>query len=1329
MIVDEDSEDFLSVKETAKRLGVHENTVRNWARQGVLASAKVPGTSFLRFDARDVERLMERRGSPTASVEEERRTIGPELVDATQLSQWASTRNAQHKFPELMRRLLAATPGVTNIAVRAGEGVAAPGWDGRADSEGSSFLPNGSLCFEFGVDARPKTKAEEDFRKRRDDPAGVDLSRSIFIFATPRRWATAAKWASEKRAEGVFADVRVLDADDLEGWLQQAPAVHHWISEQLGRRPQDAETLEQWWKRFQSRTAPPLPAALFLAGRASESQQLSEFLAGQPQVLAVQSTWRDDALAFVWASIEKFTEAGKGPQPPLVVSSADAWNRLVAQRGRMTLLPLFDGADLSAVGRAGHHVVISLGWEQVTSGDHINLPRIDRDEATEALGDCGLPESEDAYHLSALARRSLPALVRRLARTPAHARPTWSLPPDGSVLAPLVLIGAWTGSENDTAIVGHVAGKPWKEVEPLLLRWRSVDDPPFVRPGTQWHLASAQEAFALLRDLLSAADIARWEETAAAVLLEKDPRLDLAPDERPMASLTGAIRKHSSTLRGGLAQGVALLAMADDAPMSDGISGTDHARGLVGRILHEANEDMSGKTWASLADELRLLAEASPHAFLDAVHEDLDRPEPVLRQMFQDTDRRSVLFSSSPHSGLLWALEVLCWSPDFLLEASRALARLAAIDPPEGRLSNRPKNSLAEVFVGWIRHTGASTKAKVEALEQIAREMPDVAWELLLAIWPSSHATSSPPSSPRFRDWKPESRGVAVAEWAEFVKEIVRLAIGLASRDAEHWAKMVERLGLLPPEQRELILDGLNEISEYEGLGPEAQLTLWERTDREVARHRRHQSADWAMSEDLLVRMEAIAARLEPKSDVARHAFLFDWRPDLPGTKKDEDEYDALLSQLRQDALEESIKDGTLDGIRAIASRARAVNALGWELAEIVPAEMAGELLEWLESEDPPTRAVAEGWAARMNQDKGIDWLRATLARPDMQGLSRRKALVLQAPATKETWDLLAEVDDDLYSAYWESASVWRVRSQDTERAVKELLRHGRPWQAVDLLTAVLHDLGDENGDKVAPETIARVLDQALSSEPRDTPSQSPGYEIGVLLDYLEAQNFSTVHLVRYEFAFFPLLEDYRQPHALYAALGHQPDLFVDFVKRVYRGKKEPPRQLGEEETAKVHNAWRVLEEWRRVPGANDDGTIDPKLLDQWINEARLALSEADRADIGDEQIGAVLSASHEDMDGVWPAKPVRQLIERIGSTSLETGIHTGVVNSRGITSRGVYDGGDQERELAEKYRDWARRCQGTWPRTSRVLRSLAETYEREARRHDISAEISGDTE
>ena len=68
------------------------------------------------------------------------RSNNPELVTAVEIQQWADRDHAKTSFPELMRRLLAQTPGITNLDIRAHEGVAAPGWDGAASSAGSTYL-------------------------------------------------------------------------------------------------------------------------------------------------------------------------------------------------------------------------------------------------------------------------------------------------------------------------------------------------------------------------------------------------------------------------------------------------------------------------------------------------------------------------------------------------------------------------------------------------------------------------------------------------------------------------------------------------------------------------------------------------------------------------------------------------------------------------------------------------------------------------------------------------------------------------------------------------------------------------------------------------------------------------------------------------------------------------------------------------------------------------------------------------------------------------------------------------------------------------------------
>lgn len=112
---------------------------------------------------------------------------------------------------------------------------------------------------------------------------------------------------------------------------------------------------------------------------------------------------------------------------------------------------------------------------------------------------------------------------------------------------------------------------------------------------------------------------------------------------------------------------------------------------------------------------------------------------------------------------------------------------------------------------------------------------------------------------------------------------------------------------------------------------------------------------------------------------------------------------------------------------------------------------------------------------------------------------------------------------------------------------------------------------------------------------------------------------------------------------------------------------------------------------------------------------------------IGDEVIGQSFAYSPVGSVGNWPAEPVRDLLEAIGSRELGNGFILGRLNSRGVTTRGVYDGGDQERTLAKQYRDWSARTMTDWPRSARVLKSIVESYERDAQCEDIEAELDAD--
>ena len=1330
--MDVEPETLLSVRETAKQLGVHENTVRNWAREGVLPDARLPGSRFLRFRQRDVKRLIAQRGVRVPSLQIERRAMNPEFATANQLKQWPSTdsRDAQENFPELIRRLLVETPGITNISIRSGDGVALPGFDGRADSTGTAFLPPGELVFEFGVDERPSGKATEDYGKR---VASVP-SPKVFVFITPQRWAGGPAWAEERKREGSFADVRVIDADDLEGWLRIAPGAHHWISEHLGLHPRHAVSLDTWWERFSRSTNPQLPERLFLAGRHQQVNELIERANKPPALTVIESEWIDDCLAFVYASLR---EQVGGIVPltgtAIVVSSVKAWDSILGQPGEAILIPTFAGADIALANDKGHHVIAPIDRSGASRlPPNLSLPRPGRQEAAEALQGVGV-EFDRSHRLAALGRRSLPALRRHLALDPRIIRPDWARAPEALILAPMMLVGAWTSDPDDVALLENVTGQPWQSIEPILNRVSDSGDPLLRKVGTTWTLVSSEEAFLLLRTSLSQNAVERWAEAATQVLAEPDPVLDLEADERAMAAIRGIQRRYSPTLRQGVARGLALLgAMGADVELEDGSTLSDVAAATVQRLLERANADDTGRLWHQLAEALPLLAEAGPDVFLRAVEDDLSRRSPVLLNMFQEEGEGTVsLGPSSPHPHLLWALETVCWSAEHLVDGVRGLARLAQLEPG-GKSGNRPIASLTSILSGWIRHTSASLDERLHAIDAVYRVADEIGWKLTLDLWPTDHAFITPPSAPHFRDWKPTKTSVPMGEWIAFTHATVDRAIDHAGVDAGRLAQLADGLAAVPPDDRDRIMALFENLVQEDVLDSEARLVLWERLHELLGRHEQFATATWALPPSLRTRLSDLTARLEPRSDPQRFAYLFDWHPDLPGVDgSDFETHAARLRHLRGEALHSVL--ALPDPVKGLANLARRVGApaqFGWALAELDEIGLP-ELRSWFSSSEPTLKEAAATWARRRMGIRDSEWFAQALREPGFEG-EARQILLLNAPPTRDTWQALREspVKED-EQTYWTTARLDVVPLGDVTEALEQLISHNRAWAAIEVASFAIRQAQqkeNEHSTEVSSELIVKVLDAAFDQKPQKADlSSMTGYNIGQLLDYLGKTEGLDETVARYEYGFFRILEHHREPTVLNRLLATQPELFVTLVTRAYRSKRESRRELIDAERDQATQSWWVLHEWKGFPGRREDGSLDPGMMADWVKAARLALSEADRSDIGDELIGGAFAHSPTGDDGAWPAEPVRDLLESIGSRELENGIALGKLNSRGFTSRGIYEGGHQERQLAHQYREWSKVTRARWPRTARVLRDLAESYERQARREDVEAELDAD--
>jgi Helix-turn-helix domain len=1312
--------EYLTVREAARRFGVHENTIRNWSKRGILKAVTLPDSRYRRFRVKDVERVEEQREVQRAS-----RGKAPELVDADFLDAWGG-RRAQEVFPAVVQRLLASTPGIIGLNVRAGEGIGAEGWDVEIDrATGNSWVPPGASRWELGSNEGPAEKAQAEYRKRTKNPLGADPSTTCFVFATPKRWRKAQEWERRRCAEREWRDVQVIDADRLAAWLQTMPEIHLWLSEEVGLHPLEVRSLEKWWDRLSAQTRPPLSTRLVLAGRDEARDDLVRLISrGSPAAIGVRATSAEEALSFVAGSLlESRDEVGR---QVVMVQTPEAWERLSLSDSPMILVAGTDAdVDVPAAVARGHHAILTVRPGDQAALEIIELPRLDRVAVSESLEQIGLPH-ERSYRLAGLAYRSFPALLRHPQLAVAtRSSPPWGKQPQARLLAPIMLVGSWTSREADQGIVAQVANTTWEEVERQLKTWGGGGDPPFVQVADHWRVASPEGAWAVLAENLDPTNLRRFAQAAEEVLGETDPSYELPEEERPFANLRGADRKYSSTLRKGLAQGLALLgAFGEDQSFPDGSSARDRARRLISILFENANKDQSGLLWCSLSNELPLLAEAAPDEFLTGLEDGIKGPDPVVRGIFKDGTQSSALFPSSPHSSLLWALETISWSADHFGRAALALARLVEIDDPRGQLGNRPDASLRSLFLPWFPQTSASLDDRVRVLDRILERHPKVGWQLQLDLLPKTHDTTSPLSSPRFRTWTPSEQGADLEEQLQAIAALTERVVQAAGGDLRRWAQLVEPLNALPQTQREQVIAGLERLPLDEA-APTDRLILWRELVDEIGRHRAYPEAKWSLDDAALKRLDAIASKAEPQQFVERHARLFDWHPEL-GTAEERQDYatwQQTVATARAEAIREVVKTAGFDGLKRLAMESPLPRQVGISAAEVMGEEFKADMLKELGGPDGSAE-MASGWIAYLARDHGDKWITSILKESGELPADSQVRLFLALPPKAGVWKLLGQVEAAVATKYWSLMDPLFVEAVDTATCVEHLLEHERPWVALDLLSLRCGET--ERKDRPDPALVERVLDPALQSDSPDRiRGASVGYEVGVLLDYLEESGADPEVLVKLEWSYFPVLEDGRRtPRALYAALAEEPDLFVGLVRRVFRAKHTPrKRNPSEHEVAQARHAWEVLNAWRTVPGGGDGEKIDPRHLRNWVRKARLALEDADRLEIGDEQIGQLLSGSPPGKDGIWPAEPVRDLLEEIGSPDLESGLQVGRYNSRGITSRGPYDGGDQERALSEQYSEWASATRERWERTSRVLQGLADGYLRDARREDAAAQ------
>jgi len=326
-----------------------------------------------------------------------------------------------------------------------------------------------------------------------------------------------------------------------------------------------------------------------------------------------------------------------------------------------------------------------------------------------------------------------------------------------------------------------------------------------------------------------------------------------------------------------------------------------------------------------------------------------------------------------------------------------------------------------------------------------------------------------------------------------------------------------------------------------------------------------------------------------------------------------------------------------------------------------------------------------------------------------------------------KSWEAAAS-NHDLAQVYWTHFGITGLGADfaHIEHVGRGLIEVGRFGDA-------LHFIGIYGRRNAIPTTTraemtAEILDHLLNAQDQIQSTGLRDYHFTEAFKRLEAHvaPLGPERVANLEWAYLGALGFEPSVPTLSETLATDPEFFAELICLLYGSSAESEPELTGDERAQrdrtATNAYSMLDAWDRPPGTAG-GIMDAALLREWVLAMRERLEPTGRLKHGMRHLGDILSKAPPDAAGVRPGEVVRDLLEDLQSDDLEEGLYLAIVNGRGVTTRSPDEGGEQEKRLAEQYSAVAAKITDDSPRSAALMRRVATSYEREARRNEDQAE------
>lgn len=1333
-----------SVTNAAKLLGVGRPALSNLLNGNASLSLEM-AKKLERTFAANAKDLLHRQASFKATVSsiqdiaETSKIFVPAFLNFTSrdIEDWGNGRIAtRSRLAVLIRRLVNSTVDhISEVDFPANDDSQKPGWDGYTEVKiGNPWVPSGKAGWEFGTSKEPKQKANKDYYKSLKLPE-AQRREMTFVFVTTMRWAGKKDWATERGSEGKWKDVRAYDASDLEQWTEQSIPAQVWFSNEIHRPSKGTLTLDTFWKNWSADCNPPLVHSLFAEALGGNSAERIEEIIEKNGSVTVAADSRGEGLAFIDAAFRRNERLCNLRDRVILFKKPGVLQILVARN--VGIIPIVDSPiveqELAPLKGNIPSIVVQPKNIRKPKPD-FTLTTLSYDAFNTALTEMGLNQ-DVVDQLSHESGQSVTVLRRRLSNTSAIHAPNWSKDARHvRFLVPIALAGSWDSRSQDDKIILELIRETsdYDEIERELLELQNLEDPPVWSIGSYRGVVSKIDALFAICEHITSTELKRFLEIAELVLSEDNPALDLPDSERWMANIRGKMRDISESLREGISETLVLIAVYSDELFSNrlGFYPAEHVELLVRNLL----TPLTSRLLEAQSHELPMYAEAAPDELLEILEDDLDQTQPAAFEVVRPAG--SGPWGSNPRTGLLWALENMAWSPERFIRVVRVLARLSE-KKLDDNWGNKPINTLGSLFSCWLPQTSASIKERIAALEYLVERYPKLAWSICVEQFEPGPKSASPNHRPRWRaDARGSGNGVPEPERHEMLRRAFGLAVGWVEHTNETLGDLVRCAGSLPDADQGTIWKLVENWSKSASADEKASLreTVRRYILTKPAWNERENDDGPGQSAKMLRAAKRAYKALEPCDIVQRHSWLFlndwvEWSADEYHGDEEEaigEAREARIAEKRRAAVEQVYVSEKNLGLIRLAHVGEGSFQVGLFAAQVLVS--SEERLRLVCS------VLKNGQMTGEQQEQMLlSGLMYGTKQPDdlaaffevMKTAIDRKVLrqiILLAPFDSQTWDFVYALGNDFSEYYWKNVPVRPLRRQGEKLnfAVSRLLEAGRPRASFILVSLDLSE--------ISSKTLYRILSDAASSKEHSLESyMRREYEVRRAIKHLDQRGeISIDEMASLEFQYLAFLEKEEAIPNLERQINDNPKIFAQAVAYAFKrsdDKKDPTADESQTKFKAVQ-AYRLLNQLKKIPGRDAQGTLDGERLITWINAVRSFLRTWARSDAGDIQIGQLLANAPDGEDGVWPCEPVRNAMEKTLNKNIGDGFRVGKFNLRGARLRARGDGGCRERNLAKQYDEWASALSFSHPKVARELQKLKNDYLDIARREDTEANI-----